>query len=244
MFEPVKNEKLYQLVVKQVKDLIDNGDLEFGSQIPSERDLAKQLSISRTSVRQAITALEAMGILEIKPGDGTFVKNTFGSREFIDTFVEQLVTLQLSPSEIIETRIILECPIAELCAERVTEEGLLKIENLLEINRIGKSEEVGLEEMNRDFHLEIAANAGNRNLFLHAQALYGMMDFNLWPKLKGHMEKNLDVTKQHIIQHKEIYDAIKSRDGNLAKKLMFKHLNSIEQDFLNEAKNLIDKMEN
>lgn len=243
MFEPIKNEKLYQMVVKQVKALIEKGQLEPGSQLPSERELAKLLSVSRTSVRQAITALEAMKILDIRHGEGTFVAIETANKDIIDAFSNQLVELQLFPDEILESRMILEGPLARMCADRATPEDISKIKSMLEHNRDVLGDKLSLEEMNRDFHLAIAEGAGNRSLYIQAKALYTMMEFNLWPRLKGFMEKNTEIIELHLLQHLEIFEAISSKKPDLAEKLMINHLKSIEHEFQEEAQRIIEEKE-
>jgi len=74
VFKPIRPKKLSEEIVSQIKDLISNGELKPGERIPSERELAAFLGVSRPSVREAIMVLEAMGFLESRQGGGNFVR--------------------------------------------------------------------------------------------------------------------------------------------------------------------------
>src|SRR5713101_7110436 len=71
---PIKSTRIYQEIVRQVKAMIAEGRLKSGDQLPPERDLAEKFVVSRTSVREALRALESLGLIEIRPGEGTFVR--------------------------------------------------------------------------------------------------------------------------------------------------------------------------
>ncbi|MDD2422403.1 MAG: GntR family transcriptional regulator, partial [Heliobacteriaceae bacterium] len=75
-FKPIKTRKIYEEIVEQLRALIAKGNLMPGDKLPSERELSERLGVSRASVREALTALEVMGILDVRPGDGTFVRET------------------------------------------------------------------------------------------------------------------------------------------------------------------------
>ena len=75
-FRPIKTKRIYEEIVEQLKELISKGELKHGQKLPAERELAESLGVSRASVREALTALEAIGILDIRPGDGTFIRET------------------------------------------------------------------------------------------------------------------------------------------------------------------------
>src|ERR1051326_3600983 len=72
--EPIKSTRIYEEIVRQIKTMISEGRLKSGDQLPPERDLAEKFVVSRTSVREALRALESVGLIEIRPGEGAFVK--------------------------------------------------------------------------------------------------------------------------------------------------------------------------
>jgi len=110
LFRPIKSEKIYKMVIDQVKDLIEDGRLSPGDRLPPERELASMLTVSRASVRQAISALEALGIIDIRHGDGTYVAEESSNDNVIESFSSLLIKEQMSPDEIMETRLLIEPP--------------------------------------------------------------------------------------------------------------------------------------
>src|SRR3970040_2789036 len=75
MYLPIQSERLYERIVSQIEQRIEAGDLKVGDQLPSERELAEQFTVSRTAVREAVQALRQKGLVEIRLGRGTFITN-------------------------------------------------------------------------------------------------------------------------------------------------------------------------
>jgi GntR family transcriptional repressor for pyruvate dehydrogenase complex len=82
VFQPIVTKKIYEEIVDQLRDLIARGELKPGQKLPSEREMSESMGVSRASVREALTAMEAIGILDIRPGEGTFVKETSSLETF------------------------------------------------------------------------------------------------------------------------------------------------------------------
>src|ERR687891_891705 len=109
--EPIKSTRIYEEIVRQIRQMISEGRLKSGDQLPPERDLAEKFVVSRTSVREALRALESVGLIEIRPGEGTFVREVS-----VDALVEPLALVLLSQramiEELFEARRLLEPAIA------------------------------------------------------------------------------------------------------------------------------------
>src|SRR5215813_8997128 len=124
---PIKSTRIYEEIVRQVKQLIAEGRLKSGDQLPPERDLAEKFLVSRTSVREALRALESVGLIEIRPGEGTFVREVS-----VDALVEPLALVLLSQramiEELFEARRLLEPAIAGLAARRATKEEIQEMD--------------------------------------------------------------------------------------------------------------------
>src|SRR4029453_12712716 len=116
---PIKSTRIYEEIVRQVKAMIAEGRLKGGDRLPPERDLAEKFVVSRTSVREALRALESLGLIEIRPGEGTFVREMS-----VEWLVEPLALVMASQREAIgelfEARRVLEPAIAALAAGRAT----------------------------------------------------------------------------------------------------------------------------
>src|SRR5688572_20254195 len=117
--EPIKSTRIYAEIVRQIRGLIADGQLKSGDRLPPERDLADRFRVSRTSVREALRALESTGLIEIRAGEGAFVR-----RVSVEALVEPLALVILSHREAIadlyEARRLLEPPIAKVAAERAS----------------------------------------------------------------------------------------------------------------------------
>src|SRR2546430_9607739 len=128
---PIKSTRISEAIVRQVKAMIAEGRLKSGDQLPPERDLAQKFVVSRTSVREALRALESLGLIEIRPGEGTFVRGVS-----VESLIEPLALAMLSHREAIgelfEARRLLDPAIAALAARRATPEELAEMERILE----------------------------------------------------------------------------------------------------------------
>ena len=112
---PIKSTRIYEEIVRQVKQMIAEGRLKSGDQLPPERDLAEKFVVSRTSVREALRALESLGLIEIRPGEGTFIREVS-----VEALIEPLALVMASQrgaiAELFEARRLLEPAIAALAA--------------------------------------------------------------------------------------------------------------------------------
>jgi len=232
MLEPIKTKKIYTLIMQQIQDLIEGNQLKPGDRLPSERELATALSVSRASVRQAITALSTKGILTVQQGDGTYVTTPTMRSDALAELSLQLVEQQISPNEIIETRILIECECARLCALRATPEFCEKLETLLEHNRESLGTSVSLEQMNTDLHNMIALGAKNKALLRIMSDIWALMNENMWYFLKNKSNDRTSEIEKHLRQHVEIVEAIKSNNPLLAQEKMREHLSDIDSSFI------------
>src|SRR5439155_4866644 len=120
---PIKSTRIYQEIVRQVKQMIAEGRLESGDQLPAERELAEKFVVGRSSVREALRALESLGLVEIRPGEGTFVREVS-----VESLIEPLALVMASQREAIgelfEARRMIEPALAALAARRATPEEL------------------------------------------------------------------------------------------------------------------------
>jgi GntR family transcriptional repressor for pyruvate dehydrogenase complex len=239
-FKPVKNENIYMLVINQVRDLIKNGDILPGDKLPSERKLTELLSVSRATVRQATSALSALGIVEVKQGRGNYIVESIDRDSLLDLFTRIIVGEQISPEEVMETRMMVEGTAALLCATRRSEAFVAEMEVIIAKNR-SAARELRIDELpaiNREFHLKIAEGTENRGIMRMMQELMFIMKANLWPLIKNITYSNEEKVIDHLSHHERVFLAIKNRDGPLAEKEMRMHLETIEREFEEEGARL------
>jgi GntR family transcriptional repressor for pyruvate dehydrogenase complex len=226
---PIKSTRIYEEIVRQVKAMIAEGRLKGGDRLPPERDLAEKFVVSRTSVREALRALESLGLVEIRPGEGTFVRQVS-----IDALVEPLALLMVSQREAIgelfEARRLLEPSLAALAATRATPEELHEMERILE----SQASEVaagrtGLAQ-DAQFHAAIGAASHNRAITRIAHAIMDLLTQSREEALSTPGRP----TRSHE-DHRRVLAAITARDPEAARQAMLEHLAAVEHLVLGEG---------
>src|SRR5258707_8214762 len=124
MYDAIQSERLYEKIVEQIERRILAGELKVGDQLPSERELGEQFRVSRTAVREAVKALREKGLVEVRPGRGTFITNgtSQAARDSLS------LMMKIAPGEgsrdLVEVREMFEPEIAVLAATRATDEHI------------------------------------------------------------------------------------------------------------------------
>jgi GntR family transcriptional regulator, transcriptional repressor for pyruvate dehydrogenase complex len=219
---PIKSTRIYEEIVRQIKSMIAEGRLKSGDQLPPERDLAEKFLVSRTSVREALRALESVGLIEIRPGEGTFVREVS-----VDALVEPLALVLLSQramiEELFEARRLLEPVIAGLAARRATKDEVQEMERILEAQaKEIASGNTGLAQ-DAAFHAAIGTAAHNRAI---TRIVHAVMDL-----LGQSREEAIGTpgrpTRSHE-DHQRILAAIRSGDAAAAERAMLDHVVAVE----------------
>jgi GntR family transcriptional repressor for pyruvate dehydrogenase complex len=216
--EPVTHSQLTMQVVEHVRSLISSGQLKPGDRLPPERELARELKISRSSLRAGIGFLSAMGVLKSRHGAGTFVSS--GPPALDSSSLNILGTLHgFQPTQMFEARLVLEANVAALAAERATDEHLAELAE--EVAEMYASLEDPQEYLVHDvrFHRTIARAAGNPIL----AALMETITANLYESRQVTVHHSHDL-KEAAEMHREIFRAIRSKNAAQAKAAMEQHL--------------------
>jgi GntR family transcriptional repressor for pyruvate dehydrogenase complex len=241
MLKPIKTEKLYNVIMRRITEFIKEQKLESGDKLPPERELAMALSVSRASVRQAIVALSAQGIVTMRHGDGNYISDASENDYTLELFGHFLAGAQINPDEILEVRIMLECEAARLCALRADDKHLAALRNLLERNRMQNGQEDSLSSMNKDLHSAIAGGASNSALLRIMDVVWDIMGGNMWPLLKSESNNRKRQIELHLDQHEQIVEAICARDEKKAYQEMYNHLVTIEREMDNIVRKSLPK---
>lgn len=232
MFNKVKTKKVYMKIVEQVRDLIKEGRLKPGDKLPPEQVLAEEFGTSRPSVREALSALEILGITESRGGKGNFIKDNFNFPLYEQKFRE--LEEEESPFELLEARKVLETEIVGLAAKNATEEEIATIQGSLNKMKDAMTNIPEIMEFDREFHINIARAAHNSLLFSMMIYLTDLSKEKLWINLK---EKSWSIpghTQKYFEEHNEILKTIKNKDSKGARNRMYDHLAGVERDLLNE----------
>ncbi|MEK4405758.1 FadR/GntR family transcriptional regulator [Sporosarcina sp. FSL K6-6792] len=225
----LQKKKTYEVIVEKIEKFFLNGKLKSGDKLPPERELASRFGVSRTSVREALQALEISGAIEIRQGGGSFIK----------TSEVQLVSDALSTTiiqaennlvyEMLELRRALEVESVSLAAQRATSADLEKIRQSLEQMAVsGQDAEAGVQA-DLHFHLQIVYATQNKLLINLVQTLTERMEDTIRATRK-HRFLDEDRYEDTFEEHKEIYIAIASGNAQEAKKLMEEHITRVRRE--------------
>jgi GntR family transcriptional repressor for pyruvate dehydrogenase complex len=225
---PLSRTTLTESAFEQLISYVVKGTWKPGDRIPAERDLCQQLGIARTSLREALKAMELVGMLDSRVGDGTFVchRSEFLSRPLLWAFTgsdhEEL-------HDIMEARTIIEENLAGLAAQRGTEEEIANIGSTVQLMRDSMARGDSILDADLAFHLAIAAAAHNELLQNAVQLLRNLT--RQWIQFKLLMP---DVPQKVLKRHEAIYRAILQRKAAAARSAMRLHLE--------ETMNLVNKV--
>src|SRR5580658_2864266 len=216
-FEVIRKNKVYEEVAKQIERLILK-KLKPGDKLPSERELAEMLQVSRSSIRDAIRSLELMGLVEPRQGAGTIVRERSADSS-INPFSNALKRRQELVSELLDFRKMLEPPLAARAAARVSLDDIAEMEEILQCQegKLSLGEPAIAEDA--EFHYSVALASGNSVVL---KVLDIIMDL-----LRETRERSLQLKgrpQKSLAGHRRILAAIKRHAGEAAKAAMRRHI--------------------
>ncbi|MBT2681947.1 FadR family transcriptional regulator [Bacillus sp. ISL-35] len=126
MAQPEKSTKVYVEIVRQLREMINKDGLKPGDKIPSERELSERLNAGRSSVREALRALELLGLIETRRGEGTFIRDFRGNQlvQLLSTFILQD---KKAKDDVVETKNMIEADCLYLAAEKIREDEIRRL---------------------------------------------------------------------------------------------------------------------
>lgn len=209
--DAIRTPQLYEAIAQRLIGWIDSGQLRPGDRLPSERELAVRLSVSRSSVREAIAALQVEGILQTRPGAGSFVVERQRSAAEVQAAEGRLAIAYASPFAMLQARETLEPGIARAAAERAQPSeraaGLLEqMERSTDAR--DPAARAAWSDADRLFHREIAAISGNPVLLALADQIAALMDEPLWRRLRDDLISVPGRTVTHLAEHRLIYQSV------------------------------------
>lgn len=215
--KPIKQNNISNQVFEQIKAEIVNGEWAPGSRIPSENEFVKMLSVSRVTVRNALQRLIALGLLEIRQGDGTFVRK-FSADMYMNSLMPMLFLENTEILQVLEFRKAIEIETGALAVERATEEDIKKLEAIYDKMEMYKdnTEKFAAEDLN--FHMALAETTQNSLVIKVNYIIKDILSVSMCE-----IVRNLGVT-DGLYYHKLIIEAIKDRDMERVKKTLKDHI--------------------
>lgn len=225
--KPIKNRRTTEIILEQIKDFVKQGHLKQGDKLPTEMELAERFEVSRTSVREALSALSLTGILEIRQGEGIYVKRS-SSNAVIEPLSFILLLEKDQLQSILEVRKALEIEAADLAAQRRENEDLETMRALIEEMEHDLPEAVNSEKTDLAFHLALARASKNPLLDRLMNTVQEIISDTL--HVTRALWLNSGSTQRLFEEHREIYLAIAARDNETSRQLMYEHLIKVERE--------------
>ncbi|MFZ3324248.1 MAG: FadR/GntR family transcriptional regulator [Usitatibacter sp.] len=222
--QAVDNRRLYRQIADQIAALIEKGEYGAGARLPPERDLAKQLGVSRPSVREALIALEVEGYVEVRVGSGVYV---LGPRPLMRA---EPLAADSGPFELIRARWMIESECAALAAKNATKAQLRAMDEALDQMEADRDKGTMPLVHDRLFHLRLAEASGNSALALVVKVLWDQRTGPLFLRLEHHFDTP-QLWTVAIKEHRDIVAAIARRDGAGARAAMRRHMDHAAKRF-------------
>jgi GntR family transcriptional repressor for pyruvate dehydrogenase complex len=221
--EPVRSTRIYEEIVRQIRMLIADGHLKSGDRLPPERDLAERFRVSRTSVREAMRALESRGLIGIRPGEGAFVREV-SIEALVEPLALVIMTQRAAIGDLYEARRMLEPPIAALAARRATPEELGEMARILDEQ--GAEVAAGRTGLAQDaaFHTALAHSTHNHVI---TRIVTTLMDL-----LAQSREESLSSPGRPVrshADHRHVLAAVEAHEPRRAQQAMLAHLAGVER---------------
>jgi len=228
--QAVEPQRLYRQIAEQLRVLIRNGEFAPGSRLPAERDLARQLGVSRPSVREALIALEVESWVEVRSGSGVYALDrrhapgpTLAANKLPDR-------AEWGPLELIRARRVIEGETAALAARQARRRDTEAMREALD--GMVRDAQAGVMPLDADraFHSAIVQTSGNGVLVDTVHRLWDARLGPLFQRLGGHFESPRG-WRAAISEHEAVFDAIRKRDAPAARLAMHAHMDRAHARF-------------
>jgi DNA-binding FadR family transcriptional regulator len=225
--QAVEPQRLYRQIAEQLRSLIADGEFCAGSRLPAERDLAKQLGVSRPSVREALIALEVEGWVEVRSGSGVYVQEHGGKRKGA---AMKVPATEWGPLELLRARRVIEGEIASLAAIQAKRKHVAAIADAIDFMKQDTARGVAPLAGDRAFHTAVAQASENVVLLETVQGFWDARRGPLFERLGDHFE-SVPSWRLAIAEHQAVLDAIRAHDGGAARIAMQAHMDKSHSRF-------------
>jgi DNA-binding FadR family transcriptional regulator len=221
VFESIDQKSVVQSIQDQIRALIGAGHLPPGSKLPAEKELMVQLGVSRPTLREALRTMVGEGLLEVRPGRGTYVREPTSAAAIHAGVVSLLLTSD-DIEEIQEVRKILEPEVAARVALRATEEDFADLDAILDEMAVAVDENTSLFEIAWAFHRRLPQAVGNAAMAKIVDIIYEMIRTSEQPLYDRYFDP-----KQELGDHRELLRVLRLRDPEMARAAMRAHLEDV-----------------
>jgi len=224
LFDEISSKNSAQQVMEEVISLVEEEGFSAGEKIPSEKELMEYLDFGRSTIREALHALVAIGVLESRPGKGYFVRQYHKIPLYSNEFLSRIMDDD-SFFDLMESRKIVERSIFMIAAERATDEDIENIESsLARLKEALEADRDNITNLTTDVHFAIARATQN-------QILVGLLE-QLSPIIAEKIEGTSIPPQEDYDIHRQLVEGIKSGDPDQAEDAILKHLECMKERYL------------
>jgi len=226
-YKSIKPKKIYEEVSEAILGMIKNGTLKPGDKLLPVHQLAEQFQVGRSAVREALSALRAMGLIEMKQGEGTYVKN-FTASSLTSSLNSTLLMKQEDIVNLFEVRKVLEVGVVGAAALKRTEENIHNMKHWLDEMQKGIGDEQAGEKADFHFHMVIA-EASHNNILLELMNHVSEMIAEAIGETRRIILYGEQTTAERLLEeHRKIYEAVLENDVEAAQQALQNHLTNVE----------------
>lgn len=227
----IAQRKIYEQIADQIKDQIVGGKLPPGHKLPSTRELTERYQVGRSTMREALSMLKAMGLIEIRQGEGCFVRSVNDTEMEVPRF-EHLFTSMEAVVELLEARISLEVANAGLAASKRTDADVVALEAVLSDMDSERGTETVGEKQDMRFHLTLAQATHNSIMVKLLETISAQVELTIRETRRVRLYGNKAIAGQLWLEHKAIADAVAACDPERAQAAMRRHLIHVEEEIM------------
>jgi len=231
MFSKIERVQTSTHIVNQILASISNGQLQPGSLLPSERDMAKMFNVSRVVVREAIAALSLLGVIQKKWGKGNYISDNINLSLIRNSVRHLIIVREQEVIDVIEARMAVECELAALAAMRRTSADLNRLRKTLDSYLKSSRESARRVELDLAFHMTIAEIARSKIL----EGLQKVLSEKYFSIMQVGTRLD-DAMKSAEEEHLQIYEAIRDSDEARAREVMRVHLTKLARRIVSRLK--------
>ena len=226
--QTVEPKRLYRQIAEQLRALISQGEFAAGTRLPAERDLAKQLGVSRPSVREALIAMEVEGWVEVRTGSGVYVQDRSMRTQRADG--PSIKLTEWGPLELIRARRVVEGETASMAAAQARRKDRDAMRAAIDAMITDANRGVLPLDGDRAFHTAIVEACGNVVLIETVQSFWDSRRGPLFTRLTGYFE-TMKSWQSAITEHEAIFAAVCAHDGAAARTAMHAHMDKSHARF-------------
>ncbi len=226
-YKKIKPKKIYEQVAEALHEAIRNGQFKPGDKLNSVEQLAENFQVGRSAIREALSALKAMGLIEIKQGEGTYVKQ-FEAEDLRFPLSTAMLMNKEDVKNLLEVRKIIEVGTATVAASKRSEESLKQMKAALDEMKVSHGDEELGEKSDMAFHLALADATQNSLVSQLLLQVSDLMQETMKETRRLWLFSKSTTLEKLYEEHVEIYEAVLEQNSERARRAMLNHLNNVE----------------